>query len=113
MAFDVDAAVSHVLLKGLNKNALAAALGKLNAVFQAPSVELLVCAGSEPVEVVAVGVLKSHVFEMRCGVIPLTPSIYTPGIPPVNHQQLTRRSQCRQWVLGDAVECLDTAASQL
>ena len=51
-----------------------------------------------------------HCFEVRCGVIPLTPSIYTHGIPPVNHQQLARRSQCRQWVLGGAVEYLDTAA---
>jgi len=69
VVFNVDAAISHVLFKGLDKKALSAAFRKLNAVLQAPGVQLLVCAGGEPVEVEAVAVLEGHLFEV-CGVSP-------------------------------------------
>ena len=56
----VYAAMGHVLLKCHAEGVLGAVLGKLDAVLQAPGVQLLVGAGGCPVEVVAVAVLESH-----------------------------------------------------
>ena len=61
MSLNVDPAVSHVLLNGLNEHVLAAGLGELDAVFQAPSVQFFNGAGRGPVKVEAVGVLEGHV----------------------------------------------------
>jgi hypothetical protein len=67
VVLSVDAALDHPLLEGVTEGVLRAALGKLDAVLQAPGVQLLVGAAGGPVKVVAVGVLESH---LRLEVVP-------------------------------------------
>lgn len=60
MGGQVYAAMGHVLLKRDAEGVFSAALGELDSVLQAPGVQLFICAGRCPVEIVAVGVLEGH-----------------------------------------------------
>ena len=94
MVFSVDAAFGHVLLEGDAEGVFRAVLGKLDAVLQAPGVQLLVSAAGGPVQVVAVGVLESHLRLVVCGISPDVHSMVYQQ-EGVNPQLPAHRSLCR------------------
>ena len=64
MCNEVNAALNHALFKGDTESIFGAVLRELDAVFQAPGVQLFVGPGCGPVQVVIVEVLESH-FALR------------------------------------------------